>query len=205
MIKPLNKKGFTIMELIIASTVFSTMMLLATTGILQIGKIYYKGMATQRTQETTRAILDDVTRNYQISPVALPDNDTAGVLCIGQLRYNYRIGVKLDDTNPHMLWTDRIISGGTCAPLNMTQAVPSDANTDMTDLGKSAQQELIPKNMRLSKFDIATSNGGMSVNVQVVYGDLDLTPDLANPECIPISQGGQFCAVAQLSTFVKKR
>ena len=64
MIKP-NQEGFTILELLIASMVFSVIFLGATTAIIQVGKLYYKGVVTGRTQETVRALTDSVTQQLQ--------------------------------------------------------------------------------------------------------------------------------------------
>ena len=51
-----GQKGFTVLELMIATTVFSVMLLLTTTGMIQIGKVYYKGLVTAKTQDTVRSI-----------------------------------------------------------------------------------------------------------------------------------------------------
>lgn len=205
-----NQKGFTILELIIASTVFSVMMILATTGIMQIGKIYYKGITTNRTQETTRAVIDDITRNYQIAGNTAPSSSlqptgstAAQAICIGKTRYTFRLGVQMDNTNNHILWTDRLSPTATaCTPVNLSNPT-ADASADLTDLGRAAQRELLARNMRLGDFTINNDSTGMAVSVRVLYGDLDLSAD--NQTCPPINQGGQFCAVSSLSTFVKKR
>src|SRR5687768_12937296 len=64
--KPKNS-GFTIIELMIATVVFSTILLIITGGIVQIGKAYYKGVISARTQNTTRQLTDEVTRNLQFN------------------------------------------------------------------------------------------------------------------------------------------
>lgn len=58
-----NTAGFTIVELMIATVVFSVILILITTGIIQIGKAYYKGIIGSRTQETARKITDEVGRS----------------------------------------------------------------------------------------------------------------------------------------------
>jgi prepilin-type N-terminal cleavage/methylation domain-containing protein len=207
--KKMDQSGFTIIELIIATTVFGVMMLLATAGIIQIGKIYYKGVTTARTQETTRAIVDEISRSIQMTDnttLAYSASDGANgerSTCVGTTRYTYLTnGTILRSTDEHVLWTDQIKSGASCAPLNLKQPNPVDGNTDTSVQGK----ELLARNMRLAEFNVGSINGTSlkTVRVKVIYGDLDLYDNATN-SCLPISQGGQFCAASSLSTSVKQR
>lgn len=205
-----NQNGFTILELIIATTVFSVMLLLASAGIIQIGRIYYKGLITTRTQDTNRAVVDDISRSVQLTgnnTISYSAPGPAQAVCIGTTRYTYRLNVILDDTNPHVLWVDKIIPGGGCSTPPLNQQVPSDhdSNSDNTASGRAIQKELLARNMRLETFNITqVGTTLMQVDARVIYGDTDLTTGTP-PECIAINLGGQFCAVSSLNSFVKKR
>lgn len=61
----LGSKGFTLTELMIATTIFSTILLLLTLGLLNIGKNYYKSRNTVRTQEVARRVLDEISSSIQ--------------------------------------------------------------------------------------------------------------------------------------------
>lgn len=201
-----NQKGFTILELMIATMVFSVMLILASVGIIQIGRVYYKGITTNRTQETTRAIVSDISRNYQITPntqYAFTAGNPAAV-CVGSTRYTYKINSVVTG-NQHALWADRLNPGGNCVPLDLGMAFPVDGNTDTSNLGKVSQHELLAPNMRLAEFSVtkSASTNSLTVKARVIYGDPDLSPD--NQTCKPMTLGGQFCAAASLESFVKGR
>lgn len=205
-----NQKGFTIIELMISTTVFSVMLVLASAGIIQIGRIYYKGITTNRTQETTRAIVDDVSRNYQITPNTSfrQVNGASGApsaVCVGLIRYTYQLGA-ITTESQHGLWTDRIKASGACEPLDLSASIPSDDNTDTTDLGKGTQRELLARNMRVDQFSVSKSSADntLNVKVRVIYGALDVW-DTATQSCKSTLFGGQFCAAASLESFVKAR
>ena len=61
----LDQSGFTLLELMIATTIFSVILLLCTVGLIQIGKTYYKGSAIVRTQNVARDITDNITQAIQ--------------------------------------------------------------------------------------------------------------------------------------------
>lgn len=214
-----NQKGFTILELIIATTVFSVMLLLVSAGIIQIGKTYYKGITTSRTQETARAIIDDLFRTFQtgnnttvgysFTPPDPTDPDPVfppnGSICIGSTRYTYQTGSIVGrDGNQHALWIDRIV-GTECKELSLTGDTPADDVTDLSTDGQFAQKELIAQNMRLASFEIMNIPGTSlyTIGIRVIHGDQDLSPD--DEFCLPTNQGGEFCAVSSINTFVKTR
>lgn len=60
-----DESGFTLTELMIATTIFSTILLLITLGLLSIGKNYYKGRNTARTQDVARRVIDEITQAIQ--------------------------------------------------------------------------------------------------------------------------------------------
>ena len=62
-----NQKGFTIVELMFSTTIFSAVLLLCLSALVQIGRMYYKGVTTSQTQEAARAVLDELTQAIQLS------------------------------------------------------------------------------------------------------------------------------------------
>ncbi len=60
--KQLKPHGFTIIELLIATTIFSVVLLLAASGLLYIGRLYYKGLTSSATQEAARNIMQELTQ-----------------------------------------------------------------------------------------------------------------------------------------------
>lgn len=203
-----QQQGFTIVELMIATAVFSTILLLATIGVLNIGRLYYKGITTSRTQETARSVADEVARSIQLTKKKIKTK-VAGqytAKCIGTDRYTYSVDRKVED-GIRGLWLDEITEGDPC---------------EVSDF--SSGRELLYSNMRLLSFDLdeeAADRTKVSVRVGVAYGDSDLLThcaiddsdnpgpcsegDPATAQCRPTNTGGSFCAVSTLETFVKRR
>ncbi len=222
-----SQKGFTILELMIATVVFSVLLLGAATMLVQIGRLYYKGVVTSRTQETVRGISDEVSRaiqfssnNFEVSGTTLPVQNTAGdtvtvqAFCIGNNRYSYIIngqvnssgtystyepGDKQQNWVPRALWRDA--RPETCAPLDITQ-------TNLASDGK----EMLGEGMRLFRLDppqeIDANAGLVTFRVGVAYGadnellDLD-TPNTAT--CVGSGLGSQWCATSELNTTLFRR
>ena len=53
-----NQTGFTIVELMIATVIFSMVLLVCSYAIIHAGRMYYKGMIMSKTQDTARKIID---------------------------------------------------------------------------------------------------------------------------------------------------
>jgi prepilin-type N-terminal cleavage/methylation domain-containing protein len=215
--------GFTIIELMIATMVFSVILIGATTSTVQIGRLYYKGIIMSRTQETARNIMDTISRPIQFTGsnvrLAQPSPvNTGGIptnaLCVGDQRYTYAINAQVDSNAPigsytnhiarHGLWQDTLKTvDSPCTILTMTQAQPSDGNTKTGFVGK----ELLGQNMRLSKFDVSQNGNLWGLDTIVIYGDDDLLlPDGNNPvNCKSAAESAQWCAVSSLKTQVYKR
>lgn len=201
-----KQSGFTIVELMIASTIFSIVLLLLVAVVAQIGKMYYKGIIMARTQESARAAIDEVTRPIQFGKDQIVSG--ANVVCVGTKRYTYALNVQLTDDpakvgsnhrGRHGLWMDNGGSPASCTPVNMALPTPS-----------AGGQELLGLGMRLKRFSVTASPaaaGLWNVQVGVLYGDDDmLTPDAANPQFCKVNvSGSQWCALSELSTQVSQR
>jgi prepilin-type N-terminal cleavage/methylation domain-containing protein len=197
---PLKKQqtGFTIVEFLISITVFSITLLIAASAIVYIGRLYYKGGIMTRTQESSQQLIEDVAQAVQFgdaagagSLVQFFDTGTLRVYCIGSTRYTYRLGVPLTTGNIGV-WKDINPNiGGTCV-----------AATGSEPSGK----ELLSNNMRISRFDITSSNNAHRIDVRVSFGATDdLFTDATFESCVSVATGGQFCAVSRNSTTVVNR
>lgn len=201
-----NQKGFTIVELMIATAVFAVVLLLCTVGLLQISRTYYKGVVTARTQEVARDILEDVSDSIRfnggaVAPSILPNGATRGI-CAGGRRYSYQLNKQLNETiasQRHVIVVDE--------PANC-----SAGTTAQNINGSPAGRELMSTRMRLSTFSVAqvgTSTDLWRVTVRVASGEnnllIDTNGDGTLDTCRNVRSGSQFCAVSELSTVVQKR
>src|SRR5438552_1721794 len=105
-----NQQGFTLIELMIATTIFTVVLLLVTFGILQITRTYFKGYNSARTQDVNRSVIDTISRDIQFNGQSLSLPDTAFVasngtttgyaICIGTDRYSVVLDHQLVDGTP---------------------------------------------------------------------------------------------------------
>ncbi len=200
MSKHLSQQGFTVIELLIASMVFALTLIVITTGVLQFSRQYYKGVISTSTQNTARALIDDISRTIQYGNGNVSNlytiqgtsgtSTTPTAFCIGQTeRYSFVLNRQINDTNKHALVADTIsgCSSGTGA-LNVQS---------MTALPTATSgRELLGDRMRIVKFNISPVSGQASMynlGVKVVYGDDDLL-------CIPAISGNNPGACAKTAS-----
>lgn len=219
--QPSRAAGFTIIETLIATTVFSVILLVITVSILQFSKEYYKGIIVSSTQSTARTIVDDVSRSIQFNggPVyALPltggvPNPNPTAYCVGSSKlYSFALNQQVTDSSPdgnaHQ-GTHGIVSNDVNSCDGTT--VPVATKTIGSLSGLLNGRELLGQHMRLAKLSItgngSTDNNLYSIDIKVVYGDDDLLTTPSNPATTTCKSttGSQFCAVSELKTTVQKR
>lgn len=183
-----HEKGFTIIELLIATAVFSVVLLTVSAAITQIGRLYYKGITSARTQEVARSIMDDIAQSIQfnvgqvvgIGPDANGDYNNslnAGItyksraVCIATKHYSFKFGQQ-QVGDKHGLVEQNVLNGcNSTAPQNLDAPNPNAIKGN----------ELLGEKMRLANLVVQPQPGvpdSYQVTVRVVYGDSDL---LCNP------------------------
>lgn len=205
-----KQHGFTIIELMVATAVFAVLLLVITFGILQISRVYYKGITESNTQNTARTIADIIGQSIQFSGgnivTTTSEPGEVRAFCIGNERFSYVAGRQQIDP-PRSLGqnqTYHAIVQDTVAGCSGSTGPQANFITSPTVNGR----ELLSPNMRLSNLRVVSLGSNLyRVEVRVVYGDDDLLEDPTGPgaRCISVRAGTQFCAVSELSTIVRKR
>ncbi len=215
-----NEKGFTILELLIATTVLSVILVMVSFVMVGIGNIYQKGINQARVQTSTRNITREVSEQLQLmnrsSAFVGPSSPAPGrfkTFCFGDVRYTYVIGEQLGTDSspenpkiPHVLWRDTP-GAAACAAGPALDLSTNNANGEPNG-SASGGTELGPANSRLTVFDISSTLSGLyTVNVGVAYGDTDLltSPPIGPTVRCNSGAGNQFCSAAFLSTVVGRR
>lgn len=221
-----QESGFTIIELMIATSILSIILVMVTAMMIGIGNLFYKGVNQARVQDSARSITEDVSHNLQLTnqtPLSSVATTIGGVQiqtwCLGSTGYSYVIGRKINSSSQpkHVLWRNTQAIVGTCRPADLSSASPDHIN------GGTNGTELIPPNSRLRNFTIGTVSP-YAITVGIVYGDDDLIcSPLAAGSCTattamsPASKyrngdlrckgktGDQFCSVSVLTTTVVQR
>lgn len=230
-----HQQGFTIVELLIATAVLSTILVTVTIVMLNIGSLYYKGVNQALVQNTARTVEDEVSQRLELSTEphiqSVPGGaGAAGAYCIDNTRYTYVIGVQIGNTPhgggtlfKHVLWRDKIHSADACVTANLAADNPS-LGSDSGGVDAEDGTELMAPRSRLISFSVNPLTSPYKFNIGVAYGDDDLlcSPSVAG-SCrtetamtnLPNylhgdlhckgDKGRQFCSTSALSTTVVQR
>lgn len=206
-----SQKGFTIVELMISTAIFSSILLIILTAVTQIGRMYFKGVTITKTQEATRSIVDRIAQEIQYSPSSsvpreiTSTSNTKRAICVGRLRMIYVLD-QFNNGSTYGLWSDdEGIGSNVCDPASGPAALEALA---VPTTGTNAK-DLLPESMRIVNFRVVNATGNLyTVTLRTVYGEtelLDQTAGLPNTSCKGVTAGTQFCAVSELSVTVNKR
>lgn len=206
-----SSQGFTLVELLIATSIFSTILLVVTFGIINIGKIYYRGINSTNTQSVARVIMDDIVQSIQFygGTVTIPSPQTSpGFYCIGDKKYSFVLDKKVGSD----------IGNVKLALISELSAACSTSSLDGSgNVAFANYTSLIGKNMRIQKLQIESlPPNNYAVTVKVISGDDDLLEDTngksktdagytPGQDRCKIGAGSQFCSVSELYTIVNKR
>jgi prepilin-type N-terminal cleavage/methylation domain-containing protein len=201
-----HQKGFTIVELLVATAVFGVLLLIVTIAVLQFSRVYYRGVTEANTQDTARTVVDRISQAIQFNGGTITATPAASYgstasFCVGNQQYTYILGKQLTDTTPASTQTYHALVSRDLAGCVTTSPTPS-----MSTPATSGRELLSPK-MRLAKMQVTPISDKLyKISVRVVFGDEDLlsNPTTANAAC-NAGQGSQFCAVSDITTVVTKR
>lgn len=212
--------GFTIVELMIATVVFSVVLLGALAGFIGIGHLFYKGVSTTNTQGLVNQMMQDVSGEFQaatsFTPVKAAGAQKYDYYCIGHTRYTYNIGheVNTSDTPDHSspptgnygLLKDTLPGSGCATPCAETAPTCPAGAVRFND-----PTELLGDKMRLVQFSIGKDQPTnpasklYSISIVVAYGEDDAFDNLTSPDTIACKGDSgidQFCAVGRLTSSV---
>jgi prepilin-type N-terminal cleavage/methylation domain-containing protein len=201
-----TQQGFTIIELMVATAIFAVVLLICTFGLLNVGRMYYRGVTTSRTQETARVILDDIAEAIKFNGgnVVYTDNVANGWMCVGDKRYTWQLNTVVADTTSHALVAD----------------IPASGCTGPQPLGgalAAGSVELLGNRMRLVRLNVqALPSGAYKITVRILTGDNGLVQDVLTHSGLPGSDtrmdsclgernATPYCAMSELTTIVSKR
>lgn len=206
--------GFTIIELLIATVIFSLLMTVILVSAFQIGRIYYKGISVSSTNEAARTSIDDISNdvrfgsNIKATKPYSSQPDT-WYFCVGLHRYTYQLFHKV---------TNQDIDTNAVTGLRET-AVDGCPPPDPGHPGANGDQLLGP-DMQLNALDFLCANGSCLIHLHIIFYGADNTvfSSSAHPIDDPIAHvaalrdadaacsssllSSQFCAMSDLQTRV---
>lgn len=202
-----DKRGFTIMELMIATMVFGVVLLVVTSAILQFTRVYYKGITETKVQDTARTIVDTIAQGIQFNggnvttTTTSPSPGASYAFCVGNIQYSYTTGYMLAESPSGSQTYHALVSN------NIAGCTSSTPAQNVRSAGATGRELLAP-NMRLAKMQVTSVGPNVyKISVRVVYGDDPIltNPNAATANCIGQRQGTQFCASSDITTTVVKR
>jgi prepilin-type N-terminal cleavage/methylation domain-containing protein len=207
--------GFTILELMIASSIFAVILLVLAVGVIRVTNDYYKGINSSKTQANARSIITELTQAIQfgknITITQVDKGTNIGGVCVDNTLYSFQLGQQVIDDSPksslHQGYHALVVTTGSDCR-NTKPSIPP--NSDPLPAG---QRELVGERIRLNALTVTPTKGVYIIRVRLVYGDDDLlTPtvsdstDWANTDegCLS-GAGSQFCAASDLTTNIGQR
>lgn len=194
-----KQTGFTIVELMIAISVFAVAMMLVMGGVLMIGRQYQQGVTRTKLESASREIHQNIANSIQFasgSPIFVANTDWRSI-CVGDQRYTYALTQAAYDTLGAIdslkngLYLD-IVTPGTCD----VPASPENLNN------------LLPNDSKVLKLSYNTTDN--TISTVFIRSDSDLLdiPDggnVDNIKCKGAVTGKEYCAVVQFSSTAIRR
>jgi prepilin-type N-terminal cleavage/methylation domain-containing protein len=202
MVKHKRENGFTLVELLIATAVFSLVLVVFLSAFIRISQLFYKGVTMSNTQESARNVVQDISDDlqfFQQQPVA-PTG--ANYFCIGSHRYSWNLGVQVSSSTYGVAREQ--IPSSTC-PSTASQPVP---------VGTTKYEELLDPGMQVNKLSLSSCvNGQCVISIHLVsYGSDNtvlISPSGLRPAyqandavCSGPATSSEFCATADYTSTV---
>jgi len=208
--------GFTILELMISSSVFAVVLLVIAVGVINFTNTYYKGIISTETQSVARTIMADISQAVEFGGTVTTPNNGVSEICIDNTLYAYVVGQQVTNS-PASGSSDQGYNGLIASNTGCPSSDPANDPAPYLKSGGAGSpgvppgaRELLSQYMRLGFLSVTPTPdaGGLyTVQVRVLYGDDDLfnqTTNWATALCSG-GPGSQFCAVSNLTTTVEKR
>ncbi len=215
--KQLSQKGFTLVELLIATAVFSMVLIVFLTALMGVSQLFYKGVNLSNTQGAARNVIQTIADDIQFSKEA-PDFHT-DYFCIANYRYSFKLGVQVDSGLPNDYGLVREKVSVCKAP----DTVPPDnvPAAQLQPINFGTAEKLLDPGMQLNDMSIKPLNGAVSAKILIVYygankgvftSQIASNNDPSSPsynayqatdaQCTGSPSSSQFCATAKYQTTI---
>lgn len=212
--KKLGNRGFTIIELVIATLVFTTVLIICMEAITRITNVYIKNTSVSKANEFAESFVLDITQQikfgsvplYFVPPLA---GGNVAYLCLADSSYKITFAVADIDTATPSKPILKIPSASGCSGYNLDSSYASGVN-------------IAPSRMRILKFKFNPVPGTAiyEIGIRASLGPADLlktsakpnglmvgdpVSDFADATCRSLVLGSSFCAIVELNTSASKR
>lgn len=192
-----NQAGFTIVELMIATAVFATVLVVITIGIIHFSRGYYRGVYTSQTQTAARQAVDTISQAVQFgtATVNAPQTSIGGdkyIFCAGGYVFVYELGkmYRPNQASNNGFYTQPM-HNGSCA---------EQGNSD-------GRRQLLGDKMRVANLSFTSEGRGVyTISMRLAYGEDELlTATSGNNVQCRSGAGSEYCAVVALRSSAQQR
>lgn len=195
-----NQKGFTLVELLLATAVFSIALVAITAAIIQLFKAYQSGISIRKTQSTARIISEELTRHARASE-AVAGSDTA--VCF--FYPPTKVEANDEDTSDAKMY---YVESEKLYRISKQVTFPADApSCDPALFSSGTLTQVSDDEITILKFSGAgTTDKMMELDMRIgtestVDTEVDNT-DPNNPVCIP---GYEYCSMTTIKKSIMAR
>ncbi len=194
-----NRRGFTIIELMLAIVGIAFLLLFILFGIVYVANLYAKGVAMRQINQAGRQITDEFSRalRYGSTPIVLADKHR---LCVGGKAYIWN-----EDSSA---WKNTTVKGEDIQLVVVDNTAPCDnpvTTSPSNDIPSNALS-LLGDAMAVLKLTVVKSSSDPIYNISIVLSTGgDNKPIFIGPGygCSPVN--GQHCAFGEFETNVYAR
>lgn len=191
-----NNKGFTVVELMIAISVFATAMTLVLAGVIFISRQYQQTSNRVALEEASRNIHQQITQSIQFSGTNILSEVTGApysAVCVGNYMYIYGANEPVNSQAAYISQAEGLYikdnPGVTCDPalVNINGA-----------------RNLLPSGAKVTLFSV-TATGNVSTVFAKAPDDLLSYPGGGVVTCNTTITGREFCATVRLDSSATRR
>lgn len=211
-------KGFTLIELMLAMTFISVLLIAIAMTTIQISNIYTKGITLREVNQAGRTLSDDLQRSvgasapFDLNDVKKYQHDNAGGrLCVGKYSYVWNYGEAINGNPPNRYEDNSIVrfakvsdpAGRMCQPTgnNGQGPLPRLDKTDSRELLASGDRDLAVHNFTITETAREPATSQAIYAISFVIGTNDQAQLTTNDtSCRPPSDNvgaEDYCSVNQ--------
>ncbi len=186
-----DKRGFTLVELLLSMAFFSFILLFITTGFIIISRAYNKGLTVKLVQDEGRGLVEQLTREIRVASSSSIIADNANkCLELNGYRYYWSIPISNNPGSPGRLYREE---GKKC--LNY----PISTSGGESVLDDRVGVQFIEVNR------VANSSSTYAMVVVLSTAEVDVLEGSGENAACTTNLGGQYCDIVKFSTVVNSR
>ena len=218
----MNRKGFTLIELMLAMTFVSALLLAVAMTVIQISNLYTRGLTVKEVNQAGRTIGTELKRGIsQSAPFAIPggkyvSQTWGGRLCVGQYSYVWNYGPTLANSATDKNNSNVYLDGKTkMSFIKVPDSAGVYCSNPASLIDNTSAVEMLAagdNNLAMQSFSIANSStdpvsGEAIYSISYVIGTNDQAAlSSGYTSCKPPSQSGSdlnYCSINQFDIVVR--